>query len=172
MAALNKSTLPWYRQPWPWFLMALPATAVIAGIVTLWLAVSTSDGLVVDDYYKQGLAIQQTMARSQRAADLGLRAQLRIQADAFAVHLTGASVADMPDRVRITFAHPTRSGMDQSMVLEGSQGRFIGSHRNLISGRWDIQIEDELRTWRLNGAVNLPTETEVRIEPVITKPVD
>lgn len=172
MDILNKSALPWYRQPWPWFLMALPGIAVIAGAVTLWLAVSTSDGLVVDDYYKQGLAIEQVMARSHRASELGLQAQLRIQADAFEVYLTGRTAEGVPDRVRVTFSHPTRAGADQTMILEGKQGRFSGVHRNLASGRWDIQIEDEPRTWRLNGAANLPTETEIRIVPVAFKPVD
>ena len=172
MTVLDKSVPPWYRQSWPWFLIALPATAVIAGMITLWLAVSTNDGLVVDDYYKQGLAIQQTMARSRRAADMGLRAQLRIQANAFEVHLTSTVAANIPDQVRITFSHPTRSGLDQSMILEGTQGRFAGSHGDLIAGRWDIQIEDELHTWRLTGAANLPMETEVLIEPVIARSVE
>ena len=30
---------PWYRQAWPWFLISLPATAVIAGSFTFYLAV-------------------------------------------------------------------------------------------------------------------------------------
>jgi hypothetical protein len=41
--------LPWYRQFWPWFIIALPAAAVIAGFFTLWLAISNPDYLVVDD---------------------------------------------------------------------------------------------------------------------------
>ena len=41
--------LPWYRQFWPWFIIALPACAVIAGFITLWLAVSRPDYLVVDE---------------------------------------------------------------------------------------------------------------------------
>ena len=41
--------LPWYRQFWPWFIIALPAAAVIAGFVTLWLAISRPDYLVVDE---------------------------------------------------------------------------------------------------------------------------
>ena len=41
--------LPWYRQFWPWFIIALPASAVIAGIITFYLAVSRPDQLVVDD---------------------------------------------------------------------------------------------------------------------------
>ncbi len=41
--------LPWYRQFWPWFIIALPAAAVIASFITLWLAISHPDQLVVDD---------------------------------------------------------------------------------------------------------------------------
>ena len=41
--------VPWYRQFWPWFIIMIPASAVIAGFITLWLAVSRPDHLVVDD---------------------------------------------------------------------------------------------------------------------------
>ena len=50
---------PWYQQAWPWFLISLPASAVIGGIITLMLAVNSPNALVVDDYYKEGLAINQ-----------------------------------------------------------------------------------------------------------------
>jgi hypothetical protein len=39
---------PWYREPWPWVLIALPLLTVIASAVTFWLAVSHPDFLVVD----------------------------------------------------------------------------------------------------------------------------
>lgn len=42
-------TQPWYRQFWPWFLIALPAAAVVASMITLWLAVTNKDPLVVED---------------------------------------------------------------------------------------------------------------------------
>jgi hypothetical protein len=41
--------LPWYRQFWPWFIIALPASAVVASFITLWLAISRPDPLVIDD---------------------------------------------------------------------------------------------------------------------------
>ena len=59
------SDRPWYREPWPWILMSVPATAVVAGIITLWLAVSSADGLVAEDYYKQGLAINRVIEREE-----------------------------------------------------------------------------------------------------------
>ena len=47
--------LPWYRQFWPWFIIALPSAAVIASFITLWLAISNPDPLVVDDNEYQRL---------------------------------------------------------------------------------------------------------------------
>lgn len=46
--------MPWFKQFWPWFIIALPASVVIASFFTLWLAVSNPDHLVVDeDEYQQ-----------------------------------------------------------------------------------------------------------------------
>ena len=46
---LPDQILPWYRQFWPWFIIALPTAAVVAGFFTLWLAISNPDYLVVDE---------------------------------------------------------------------------------------------------------------------------
>ncbi len=48
---------PWYKQFWPWFLIAVPLITLVMGGVLLKLAISTEDSLVVDDYYKEGKAI-------------------------------------------------------------------------------------------------------------------
>jgi len=40
---------PWYREPWPWVLIAIPALTVIACGITLWLALTHPDYLVVED---------------------------------------------------------------------------------------------------------------------------
>ena len=47
---LTKASLPWYRHPWPWILMSGPFVVVVAGVITLYLAVVSDDGLVDDDY--------------------------------------------------------------------------------------------------------------------------
>ena len=45
----NEVHPPWYRQFWPWVLIAIPLLTVIASGFTFWLAVSNPDYLVVDD---------------------------------------------------------------------------------------------------------------------------
>ena len=38
MSITAGKTIPWYRQGWPWFLILLPATVVVACFITLYLA--------------------------------------------------------------------------------------------------------------------------------------
>ena len=40
---------PWYKEPWPWVAIAIPAAAVIMGITTYYLAVTNPDYLVVEE---------------------------------------------------------------------------------------------------------------------------
>jgi hypothetical protein len=40
---------PWYREPWPWVAIVIPAAAMIMGAITFYLAVSNPDYLVVDE---------------------------------------------------------------------------------------------------------------------------
>lgn len=161
----DKQPAPWYRQGWPWFLIALPAIAVVASIATLVIAVQTFDGMVVDDYYKEGRTIVQTIERTERAARLGLVARLQVRSESIIVELSAAAAADVPQRIVLTVAHPTRGGQDQVLVLSGQDGVFRGALAPLSTGRWLFQIEDESRNWRMNGAAYLPTETDVRIDP-------
>ena len=40
---------PWYKEPWPWVAIAIPAAAVIMGGITLYLALTNPDYVVVDE---------------------------------------------------------------------------------------------------------------------------
>ena len=78
---------PWYRQFWPWFIIALPASVVVAGLITVFIAFRHADTLVNDNYYKDGLAINQTLAQDTRARELGVEATIdfdRVTGEVFA----------------------------------------------------------------------------------------
>lgn len=54
----DSDTRPWYREPWPWILMAGPAAAIIGCIITIVLAVQNySDQNIDDGGVKRGLAV-------------------------------------------------------------------------------------------------------------------
>jgi len=143
--------------------MAGPAVVVVAGIVTAWIALSTSDGLVTDDYYKQGLAVNQMLARNDAATQLQLEARLKLTAGRIEVKMSSRAGAPMPQRLKVTLAHPTRSGEDQKLILAGEKGVFTGEMAPLGPGRWQVVIEDEAATWRLAGGVKLPDEPEALV---------
>ena len=44
-----------------WLVVGGPAIVVVAGFVTLWLAIRNPDPLVSKDYYRQGVEINKTL---------------------------------------------------------------------------------------------------------------
>lgn len=54
-------TTSWYRQFWPWFLIALPGAVVVASLITVYIAVTHQDPLVDGNYYKHGLTINERL---------------------------------------------------------------------------------------------------------------
>lgn len=157
---------PWYREPWPWLLMAGPAIVVVAASWTAWLAVKSSDGLVEDDYYKQGLAVNQLVARSQHAGDLGLRAEIVRGGNGtlLRIFLHGRPGEPLPAELKLRIKHPTRSGFDQNLALRtDGAGVYSGKLDAPLSGRWHIALEDDKREWRLSGEWNIEKQSTLRI---------
>jgi hypothetical protein len=52
---------PWWQFGHVWLLIAGPATVVIAGFFTLYLAISRPDPVVDADYYRKGVEINKTL---------------------------------------------------------------------------------------------------------------
>ena len=161
---LRNENKPWYKYRWPWFLMAGPAIAVIAGFITLWLAISSYDGLVTDDYYKQGLTVNEVLHRDHLAVNLGLQADVMKSGLGVRLLLTASGDATLPGAINLKLAHPTRAGLDQSvpMVLEG-QGLYTGKLAADINGRWLVALEDPLGQWRLQGEWQVASEEPLRL---------
>lgn len=155
---------PWYREPWPWLLMLGPFVVVVAGIYTAYLAIHSADGLVEEDYYKKGLAVNQTIARSDNAKALGLTAGIRVLSEGMTIRLTSAK-ADftLPATLVVTLSHPTRAGLDQTQVFRKDGDGYAGKLRLAASGHWLVLVEDEAKTWRLMGNVVLPASGETVI---------
>jgi hypothetical protein len=157
---------PWYRQGWPWFLFGLPAVVVIAGIATLIIANWDWDGPVVDDYYKEGLAVVMVIDKFERARSLGLTAHLSLRDGSVSIGLSSTQGSELPEKLQLKFIHPTRNSFDKQVLLKkGLDALYSGTFAPLSAGRWEFQIEDESQTWRMSGTAHIPTETEVEISP-------
>lgn len=53
-------TKPWWSYGYVWLIIAGPLLVVIAGFITLYLAITRPDA-VIDDYYRKGMEINKTL---------------------------------------------------------------------------------------------------------------
>lgn len=162
---------PWYRQFWPWVLIGLPASAVAASLFTIHLALQTDDTLVVDEYYKAGLAINQELGRDRVAAEQGLSAELVLTEAGLRIRLTAdeeGETGETPKRLQVSLVHPTLADRDQAVVLlPGPDGAYHGQLKDPGPGEWRVLLMPEDRQWRLQGRWNPQARGAMLLEPAV-----
>lgn len=157
MHAMREDTEAWYRYFWPWFLFGLPATVVVAGIITINIAINSADGLVTDDYYKDGLAIHKDASQSATAEELGINGELRYQdTGAITIQLSSAEPLNH-GLISLKLEHPTLPNNDQTVQLNHlGDGLYAGKINTLKPTNWKIAIFSEQAKWRINGRMQTP----------------
>jgi hypothetical protein len=154
---------PWYTHRWPWFLMIGPASVLVGGAVATWLALGHPDAMVVDDYYKQGKAINQDLRRDRAASGMRLALQLRYgegrltgRIESFGRPL-GAAFA-------IRLAHPTLPERDLILLVKpDADGRFSLPLPVLEHTHWRVVVEGATGDWRLAKSWRWPQQAELDI---------
>ncbi len=143
---------PWFRQFWPWFLILLPGSVVAAGVSMIFIAARGADDLVVDEYYKRGLAINQQLQREELAQARGLGARLRIAGEDIVITTSGPLQAE---RLQLALSHPMEADRDFRVVLvESTPGEYRGRLPAAVAPRWHWTLEAEgASDWRLSGSL-------------------
>ncbi|BAV34782.1 FixH family protein [Sulfuricaulis limicola] len=162
----DKEHVRWYREPFVWLLITFPLTAVVAGFITLGLAISSDDGVVEDDYYLRGKEINRVLARDQAAATRGLQGRVELDdaSQQLLIHLTARAQAAIADNVEIKFLHATRSGIDRILILARQpDGSYRAPLPALAQGHWNVQLAAQ--DWRLVGSLRIPNEHGLDLRP-------
>ena len=133
------------------------------GMITLTLAVLSYDGLVVDDYYRQGLEINRSLARDRLAKTFGLACKLRVTEDRVEAILSWQDEDfSPPAELQLGLFHATRQGFDQQISLSRREsGVYVGRMDPLAPGRWHVQVEAD--DWRLQDRFRAPHHGELRL---------
>ncbi len=62
MTQQTTDTQAWWHYGHVWLIIAGPAAVIVAGFITLAIAIGTPDPVIADDYYRRGLDINKTLA--------------------------------------------------------------------------------------------------------------
>lgn len=148
-------TEPWYKQFWPWFLISLPLSAVIAGISTVIIAVNNQDSMVADDYYKEGMAINMQLDKQQHAVGLGIEANATYSVvnNSLTISMQGDNHYSV-DSLILFARHTTLADKDRVVMLNyiGKQ-QYQVQMEPLPQGRWYLILEPVDASWRLDASV-------------------
>jgi len=155
---VREDTQPWYRQFWPWFIIALPASSVIAGLATLWISMQTTDSLVVNAADGMQVVAARRASAEQLATELHLAALLDINLDtgAVSVAMRSGDLQATPATLQLELSHPAFAERDRVLTLHrappDSAGNPVwsGHFVSVPAGRWYVTLKAG-DVWRLSG---------------------
>jgi uncharacterized protein len=162
----REDTVPWYRQFWPWFVIAPPLAGILLGVLLVAAATHDPDGMVVSDYSREGRGINQRIERAQFAFSLGLAADVQI--DGKRVWLDLRSDVAMPRQdMHLVFLHPTRDHFDRRLTLayDAARNLYYADLDELEVALWHLHLEPENGSWRLRGRMADFGDRHIALEP-------
>ncbi|MCG9696675.1 FixH family protein [Shewanella sp. Isolate11] len=144
----------WYKQFWPWFLIILPLSAVIASINLLMISIDNKDSLVSEDYYKEGKAINMDLRKIKHARQLGLQFELLV--NDYELTITQHGGESYLAALRVHFFHPTIQArdFDQIATADGAQIYRLKLDEP-IKGAWEVRLESFDNSWRIQKRLEI-----------------
>ena len=157
---------PWYKEPWPWVLIAIILIPVVVAAVRLSIYREYKVEMVVDDYYKKGKAINQEFDREKLAAEYGIAIFAEITEDSIVLDLNANRKAPEPANLIVSFYHATQSIKDQSvMATRRADGKFSALLDKSTIGKWQLTVEPNDKKWKVQKTIALPYTGKILITP-------
>ena len=162
---------PWYREPWPWLLMAPPFGAVVGGFAMLALAIGSPDALVVDDYAHIEELTRARFAADRRAAELDLHAIVGLVRTSagrtrIEVQLIAERAFAAPPELELRLRHAAHAEADRTALLVRGTGGTYSGETELTVGRYALELAPTVEDWRLAGELSSePAVLELTPQP-------
>ncbi|CAM3808100.1 FixH family protein [Rheinheimera salexigens] len=159
---MQQDIKPWYKQLWPWLLIAVPVFTALKAAHTVMLMQGNIPDMVVDDYYKEGQAINQRLALYREAELRNLDAKVLIAGNQIIIRF--AQNDTLGEHMLLDFYHPTIANKDFNLTAERS-GKllYIATLPHSLQGNWRIAVTDNSKAWKLRANLVLPASQEIQL---------
>ena len=144
---------PWYHQKWLWFVLAPLIAVVIYASIFMYIAITTSDGIVKDDYYKVARGTSVDNSRVMAAAQRGIEGELLVDALTGDLRIQLKSNTALPEQLTLDLVHPSHQKYDQTITLRSvnGQGVYLGSLQAHIDGKRYLMLSDDSAEWLIKA---------------------
>jgi len=151
-----------HRNPVLLLAWGLPAVAVVASVLTLVVAVRTSDGQLPEQYHWEGFQLDRDFSRAARAAELKVHASVTGLDRAGPCELRLRMEGVAPDELLLRLAHGTRGELDRHITFKripaepgwrDSSALYRGVCTDLPEGHWRIELADSVNGWAIRKSV-------------------
>lgn len=143
---------PWYKEPWPWFILLVLGIGIVSGTTVAWIGISNPPEMVIGEYERLGRGLTDTASRTATARSLGLFGQVSFEDKRIVLELNARDVEALPETLLIRFQHPATSEGDSTVVLKRqAHGRYVGEPGIAPHARARVIVSDLGQTWWLSG---------------------
>lgn len=141
------------REPMFWMVWGLPAVVVVAGFLTLAIAIRAGGADASIDAVQRMAQVQQTDLSADRAAERqGLGASLALRDGRLVLQMLG-NVGETR-RLNLQFEHPTASSKDQVIALTREGDAWVADVALPEAASWHLTLTPADRGWRLDGRLD------------------
>lgn len=157
---------PWYKQFWPWVLILLPLSAVVAGLCTVYIANHGADTPVNKDYYQAGIRINQRTHLIENAQRLGIQAQVHYNAQDQRLQIDLTGPQQNIEFLTVVLRHPAYETLDRTLELKSvANGLYSADFELPMKGKWYITATDNDKTWLLEDKIRLHDNVTLTLSP-------
>lgn len=158
-------TKKWYKQFWPWFLIAVPLCSMILSFNMLRFAYNGEDSMVVDDYYKQGKSINLSLEKVKKAKALSIQTELSISGEQITLKFTRGQ-PQIGTALRLAFYHVTQQHKDQAYDLfKDASGVYRATAQHDLTGKWRVTLQPHDSEWKVQQTLSLPQARAIPFNP-------
>lgn len=142
----------WFKNPWVWLVIFFPVLSVVAGIATVIITSQNQPEMVIDDYYKKGKAINQELTLYNKAEELNVDLQIKVNDSRIEIKTN-----DKYPALKISMIHSTLGAKDFSLVVTpNSIGTLSSVVENNVDGKWQIIVSPMDESWKIKSELALP----------------